>query len=195
MTACPPKPDRRLDRRPLTPEQRELVAACYGAPWVAPWTRRCVFAWLVREVGWDDVLSEAWVLIVKAARRWVPGRGTEFESFAKGAIRRFLHKRLTDGRRNRRAWAEMPVAPDTGAGLDQSAPCGRGVERDDLLAGWCHDAPLRGALSWRERVVLYLRAVEGWTLEEVGAALGIARQRVDQIVTAAREKLLRARGR
>ena len=50
---------------------------------------------------------------------------------------------------------------------------------------------------WRDRVILYLRFVESWTLRELAVVLGITPERVRQMELRARKRLEqnRARGR
>lgn len=203
MIAEPPE---KIDRRrktatPLTPEQRELVAAQNdpGNPWVPKWVRCCLPRGLIRRLGIEECVAEAWVLVVRAASLWADDGRATFRTFAMSAIQRFLLPRLNARLAHENVWVTMPKFDGNRGAEEDQHLCSlladhRTDGRDPLLRLWCSPVyrRLRKLIDWRGRVVLYLRYVECWTLEEVGAALGVERQRVHHLERRARERLEQA---
>jgi DNA-directed RNA polymerase specialized sigma24 family protein len=177
--------------RPLTPEQRELVEGCAG--WVRPWVHCVVLNVLIRQFGIEEVMAEAWDIIVRAASIWKPDRGATFKSFAMNGVKRFLPEKLMRLNRNRNVWVAMPEVPD-GAELVDLVPDHRSSgEIDRLLSLWCSEEAmqLRNRLGPRVRLFMYLKLVEGWTYREIGDVFGISKQRIQQMMDRAQSDLAR----
>lgn len=109
---------------------------------------------------------------------------------ARNACLSYLRGR--DGRRGRgRAeLGRLTLLPSQSAGVAQAM---RGiVSRDDagdsptLLGLWCQGVEARAAAgwSWRDRVMVYLYAVEGLCLAEAGGTFGLTTSRSSQVFAA-----------
>lgn len=168
-------------REPLTPEQQQLVLDFDR--WL-PGLVAEVPEWLRIRLGRDVVEQDIRLAVVKAAHDYDPVAypGVPFAAFAfngvRLAMRGFGHQLGKP-----QAWQTMPAADD-GAGIDGEIPDHREPCPDRLLRAWCDEdyARQRECLSWRERVLLYLRTVEGLTLEETGECMGgVTRERVRQL--------------
>lgn len=180
---APVAADRRTKAARLTAAQRRLVEGEVAAGWVEPWARACVPPALLRHHSMEEAVAEAWLLVVRAASIWRPGLGATFRSFAMSGVKKYLPVTLGRKVANRGVWAEMPQFEEgdlAGAAADRRRPPG---PPDPLLRDWCSDEyrALRRGLGWRARLVIYLRYVECWTLQEVGDVLGVHRERVRQI--------------
>lgn len=149
---------------PLTPVQQSIALACREA--VDQEVSR-VPAALRRAFGREEFEQEAWLAVCRAVvdydgsspvTAWVrlPVRGRLADLVAHYARRRRLYR--------------VPLAVDRAAPPAEPPP----------LAVWCAARGRRRAVAWRVRVALYLRAVEGWSYPEVGAALGVSYQAVQQ---------------
>lgn len=166
----------------LTDAQKRLVEESFE--WLEKWTNLCVSRSAIDALGWSEVLSAAYLLVVKSASLWRPELGRTFRSFAMNAVKRFLPVALWRKGRNVNVWREMAVyEDDRGRELPYAVnlPDHRRADGPDPLLSFWHDPEYREqrrCLSWRLRVVLYLRLVECWTLREVGELFGVCRQRV-----------------
>lgn len=169
---------------PLTADRRRLLDAVDQRVLVV----RLAARHLVRAIGTDGVLQEAWLACSLAASVYDPVAypGVPFPAFACRCVKRrmtFLNAHF--GRRGG-VWAED-------AGVEPADHRGGGVW--PALAAWCECRGQRRRLDWRSRVVLYLRCVEGWSLGEIAAVFGVNRQRVSQIIgTATKKMLAKSRG-
>jgi RNA polymerase sigma factor (sigma-70 family) len=135
----------------------------------------------------DEQRSEAMLALVRAVEGFNPWRGFRFSTYACNAIVRALihHSRKTRKHRSRfpvghEAWLERSTPVDTvddlhadrvRQALDRNL--GELTDREALVIGWRF--PLHGGLSR--------------TLGEVGAAIGLSKERVRQIQERALSKL------
>lgn len=94
-----------------------------------------------------------------------------------------------------RVWYAMPEGEDGERFLEPADHRAGGVH--PMLRAWCSEEyrSQRRALHWRYRVLLYMRYVEAWTLDEVSDVFGISRERVRQLTDRAIEKLAAQRNR
>ena len=186
-----PRPARRA---PLTAARQDLALSAEA--WLWQELRGVPFA-LVRVFGRDTFEQEARVAAAKAAADFDPAAfpGVPFGAFARRGVR--LHLRGVVARLAMKfpVWREMPADPAGGSFPDPADH--RPAGGDPALRAWCSDdyRDQRRCLDWRTRVLLYLRTVEGWTLDEVAAPLGVSRERVRQLETKAAQKLARYRNR
>lgn len=184
--------------RPCTPEEQALAAG-----YVPLATRLAADCWQGhRWVPWEDLLSEASLVLVQCAQCWEPSRGA-FSTLLYTAVRRRLWDYCRRARRSRALWSgprfgagrwpnpdDLLEAQAQGFVRDHSPHPGRADDEEDL-------ARLRAArrrLRPREHKVLALRYDEGRTLGGVGAALGVSRDRAKQLITRAQERLRKALG-
>lgn len=188
----------------LTAERQQLVDESFE--WLAKWTCLCAPRAAIDALGWSEVLSLAQLLVVKSASLWRPDSGAKFRTFAMNAVKRFLPVALWRAGRNSNVWREMAVfEDDRGRELPISTqmPDRRRTDGPDPLLAFWHDPDYRAqraCLSWRQRIVLYLRLVECWTLQEVAVVFGLSRERIRQSeVKAARllaeDRMVRAAAR
>ena len=132
------------------------------AGWVAAQVRRRVPAWARRRYqDWEDWEQDVWLYALRALANYKPGR-VPFGAWAALCVERRLRRRVgRDARRHDRFWRPMPESP---GGEPVSAELPARPERRPALAVWCEGgfAELRArSLTWRQRVALYLRLVEG----------------------------------
>ena len=139
-----------------------------------------------RDVPADELISEALFGLTYAAGLFDESRGVPFGAYATLVIRHRLIQAIFRWRRARRIVAPLPVLsdeetweaeddhppPDAHAGVAAREMCER--VRRILPARW-YDA-------------LCLHHVEGHSLTEVGARLGISRERVRQLLDKAHEQ-------
>lgn len=198
-------PKRRAPRAPLTPAQHELLS---GVERLVYWLAYRAPLFLRRSIGLDAVRQECWLAACKAAHDWNPDYeygAASFSSFVYWGV----EKHLT-GLKNRtaakyRVWRTMPegrgrrddAAADAPVPMGAELPDHRGPSVHPSLALWCSDEArqLRSGLHWRYRLFLYLRCVEGVTLDEMAATFGISRARVQQVQVRAMELIEYARRR
>ncbi len=124
--------------------------------------------------------------------------GRSFESYARRGIRSAITWSAIKGRFGRRgnewvrvgAWQQWPLAPDSAEPLDLEDYRRAGAE-NPALHEWCSDGATakRVKLTKRERVALYLRCVEGWTLQEIGDAFDVTREGARLILEKAVKKI------
>jgi RNA polymerase sigma factor (sigma-70 family) len=189
---------------PLTARQRRRVER-YAATWKPGAFLRKVYPALYRAatatgMDHDDIDQCAWVGVLRAAQKYRPGttargRVVRFHTYAnwwvRGAVTHAVRRAAARGREgavvlsgdrpagpgdDRPLWDAMGVAAPTPACPAVAA------EVREQLAGAMRFLPPR------HRRVVELRAAGG-TLEEVGAELGVTRERVRQMENAARERI------
>lgn len=151
---------------------------------------------MLRTLGREQFEQEAWLAVCKAAHDFDPVKylGVPFGAFARLGVRKHLTGTVCRTATKYGVWRTMPeLDGDTGEQLE--AADYRRESADPALAAWCSAdyARQRRCLDWRSRIVLYLRAVEGWTLEEAGEALAVTRERIRQVEEKAVRKLARFR--
>ncbi len=145
----------------------------------------------------EDIDQSAWLYATGAARRFEPERGIKFSTYAVHYFRAGLQK-LTRFRKKLvpiHKAISLHAVDDEDRGIDPANH--RRDCADPGLHLWCSDdySEQRRCLPIRERIILYLRTVEGWVLEDVGDAMGMTRERVRQIETRAVNKLAEFRVR
>lgn len=139
----------------------------------------------------DDLEQEGFLALLVAARAFDPTVGTTFRQFARqracGAMRDAIRRAMEADGWSRSGAREMPtwVSTDASEALSIAAPPGEESE----VEFECVRAILRRTLTPNEAEVVELRMVRGWTLAEVGARLGVTKQRVAQVEGRARQKL------
>lgn len=158
-------PERR--RGPLTPQQQALVET--AEPWLRQEATRAP-ACFARLHGAEGVAQEARLAACKAAADFDPVRfpGVPFGAFARERVRRHLRGLVCRAAPRLCVWGAFPVGAEV---ADH-----RGTAVSPALRAWCSEEyrRQRRGLHWRERVVLYLRYVESWTLAECGAYFGLS---------------------
>jgi len=178
-----------LAQKPLTPAEQALVDAHV----------RLAFHLVNRRYGRDhpfadDLAQEACIGVMEAARRFDPSRGIAFGTYVGWWIR----SKLSGFMRRRRLRLKIDGATsfdDPDGPPEPADPASALRPLDILIADEAaeSDADLLqsalAGLSPRERTVL-LRRAGGETLREIGTDLGVSKERVRQIETAA---LARAR--
>jgi RNA polymerase sigma factor (sigma-70 family) len=154
--------------------------------------------WLRVRLGRDVVEQDIRFAVVKAAHDFDPVKypGVPFAAFAFNGVR--LHMRSFARQLGRpETWWTMPASREDGASMEGEIPDHRDPVPDRLLRAWCDEdyARQRRCLDWRARLVLYLRTVEGMTLDETGECMGVTRERVRQLEDRATWQLARFRVR
>lgn len=164
-----------------------------------------------RGVAMEDLVSEGSIGLLKAVRRFDPGAGTRFMTYASFWIRKGILQALHDQTRNVRVpryAREQGFEPQREIHLDATVPGAGRLTVADRLADRrrkpaCdvmihHQESLRlraliEELSPREKRVLSARfGLEGdtvRTLGEIGASMGLSRERVRQIESGALQRL------
>lgn len=180
----------------MTPEQQRLVAECL--PWLRAESARLASDVLVTREGRDSLYQEALLAVCKAACDFDPGKYPDvpFGAFARLGVRKHMMGfRIRLGIKSR-VWGTMPAGDDDEQSFMEPADY-RAPTVHPALSAWCDEdaARQRRVLHMRSRLVLYLRYVESWTLEEVGDAFDVSRERVRQIEERAISKLARNRRR
>lgn len=175
------RPGRRANTTPLTAGQQALVTA--EMHWLPAEVTRNVNEGLRRRYGREQFEQEAMLALCESARTFDPVAhpNVPFGAFARSHVRHRLWRAAHLAARVHRVSVSMPVDADGGPFVD--APDHRRAEADPALRLWCSPdyCEQRRCLDWFVRVVLYLRAVEGLTLDEVGAYFRISKERVRQI--------------
>ncbi len=149
----------------------------------------------------DDLLSAAYLGLIRAAELYRPELGFEFSTYAGGWIKNHIHRAIRDAdlihvpaslNRAERAALRGLRAP---ASLDawQTGPGGEDVRRPEPAAAEETDTAERRdeanralgmleCLPRRYREVVRLRAMEGLPLGTIAGRMGLSRERVRQLV-------------
>lgn len=147
----------------------------------------------------DDAVQDAWTAVVRGLRTF-EGRSTLRTWICRILLNRARTAAVKDGRMVPESALAGDDGDDDGAGLDRFSASGAWAappaawteERPDVLAARVELVALTGAaieaLPERQRLVVVLRDVQGWTAEEVCNALDLSE-------TNQRVLLHRARGR
>lgn len=210
-------PDGDADKPPpLTAEQADLVARHEG---MCRAIARQV-GWGLGPEDLEDLAAEFRLQVVVAARTFDPARGFTFSTYyMKAARQRTVRRARLLRARGLSVPRDGPFDPVTMVSTDERWEYGQGGSNsrrskqelrnevadyrrpiaDDaaspLLRAWCDPeyAAQRANLSWTRRLVLYLRLVEGLSLEAVGECFGVSKERVRQVQIAAGQALERSR--
>jgi RNA polymerase primary sigma factor len=162
-------------------------------------------------VGLDDLIAEGNLGLIEAARRFDPGRGVRFVAYATWWIRKYMLQAI-----NRHAHQTTAPKPGSGgeradgqkvprqiiASLDDAAVelvgGGAGDDLEDTILGDDLAKALRTVLPKlppKERQILTLHfGLDGsvaQTLQQIGAELGLTRERVRQLELRALERARR----
>lgn len=129
----------------------------------------------VKGADLDDLVGELSLGIVRAARTFDPGRGCHFKTHAYWQMRRAAVEWL---RTAQPPFARLSVDP---AGPDPFGPID---DREEISVA------IR-SLNARQRRVIEMRFYEDKTLDEVGAELGVVRERARQIEARALARMRR----
>jgi RNA polymerase sigma factor (sigma-70 family) len=170
----------------LTPAQQDLVINGHpGSPgkpqtWVEQSARRFTSRLTREQIGTLDLEQEAWIGMIHAAANWVDDGRSMFRTYAFICMRNQIRSAV---RRHEAMPGELVgdvAGPDRGPHFDTEA-------------FWTEAAPLRKFLTPRMNEFLRLRCVEGLTERRLAHRFGLSRQRVTQILKAARRRVARAR--
>lgn len=153
---------------------------------------------------YDDILSDACLGAVEAAKRWDSTRGVTLWTFSwsrilgaindgvrtRASVRHSLYVqgvRLEDLLPAQRRPLSLDEITETGFVLnDPMASLTTGVENHDQLVRLCR------SLTAREYEVIVLVDLCGWYLREVGERMGVTEARISQIRTGALAHMLAA---
>jgi RNA polymerase sigma factor (sigma-70 family) len=215
LLAADPAPaipgDRRSRRRPLRPtvlppaEVERLIVEnlALAANLASIYFRRgrsLAGTWSRPLLPFQDLRSEAFVALTKAARAFDPSRGFQFTTLAWVSIERRLQRALkVDDRFALHAVQTgdddsnaLAVIPDCDGGEDMADPEREPLDAESSLAG------LLGTLPDRLRQVLVMRfGLDGAgqkSLREVGIALGLCRESIRQMERKALQMIRQAIG-
>jgi RNA polymerase primary sigma factor len=127
-----------------------------------------------------DMVSEACMGLVHAARLYDPAEGVRFLSYAGTAVERGIIKAIAGHRRLCTIPLDEMVFPDdrSEAFVDR-LPAAEPYADDVCFQGEIRE--LLAHLNAREREVIELRFWRGMTLEETGEAMGVQKKRARQI--------------
>ena len=163
-------------------ERNKLVLSCY------PMARATARKWKFRRqrvVDNEDASQEAMVHLCHAADVFDPSRGLKFSTLAHYAIRGGVSRARKQIQRHSHARLVLDVAGD-----DDAPP----LDEVDEAAALARLHAALATLRPRHRLVMALRFGIGgqrppMTLEEIGAELGVSRERIRQIEAVALERL------
>lgn len=145
-----------------------------------------------------DLIQEGNLGLLEAVRRFDPSRGNRFSTYARFWIRQKILTVLTGGHRKSHVSCSLDqVIGDDGRTIGDLVPDEKGGDAGEHVDRTLIPANLlkvmTDALTIREQTVLSLRfgiqSGESCTLEEVGAKIGVTKERVRQIVLIALRKL------
>lgn len=125
----------------------------------------------------DDLVSEGYIGLIKAAEKYDGTKGAKFTSYAAGYVRKSIMQALagSDRRYNDNASTRIETMPGGGAATDNGAELGAAA--DGITAAL-------DCLNERERdVVVHCFGIgmPQMTFAEIGDKLGMSRERVRQI--------------
>jgi DNA-directed RNA polymerase specialized sigma24 family protein len=178
-----------VTRKPLTPEQQALVLS---VEYFANVLVRRVPYQLIRAFGREAVKQEAMLAACKAAADFDPVRfpNMEFSTFAWMGMKKHMLGVIKRSILKDNVWKVMPAiqSPWDKAELIHVGELVPGRDHDpnrDPFHWWHTDEAklLRRGFTLRYRLVIYLVLVEGLTYVEVGEALGVSKQRAQQMWT------------
>lgn len=148
----------------------------------------------------EGAVAEGTIALVLASQRFIPGRigksglPVKFSTFActyiRGYMLTFLKRQKHAARLKSFPWADM----EDGAAEQIDPPERLRASTADVLSDMEQVAALLSSLSPRVRKIVRLRYGIGGpphTLQEVGEIVGVTRERVRQIVLAARRSMRR----
>lgn len=156
--------------------------------WLAHGLARRHYERFGRLLPLDELDGEAVYALVYAADRFDEGRGVPFGAYATLVVRHRLNQAVSAWRRGGRL-AHTRFTDLTAAGPEPDrrfdVACHRTRAGDDEAAVREALARVRAVVRPRWYRALHLYHAQGHTLEEVGAILGVSRERVRQMVGAA----------
>lgn len=178
----------------LTEEQRELAAR------YVPMARAVAGQRSKRlpvHLRGDERVSDAYLGLIVAARKYNPNKGASFHTYAMKKVHGRISDELRDGnflsRAARKRGVRSPLFHSAATVLaedsrnvtlsdvleDKSEPAGFRSEQLDALSD------IVGPLPARKRHVIARYFVDDWTMKEIGAELGIGQSRVSQMLSSA----------
>lgn len=174
---------------PLTPEQQRLVESNTGIAYAV------ASRWAKRAPDWTDpeeLVGEAMTGLCRAAQTWDPAKGAKFSSYAWTWAEQFIRRFLADERGRgvnipeHRKDVRVGVAGFGSLGLADGGDFAATIAAPESRAVPAADADVWATVyaalpDERWRRVIRLRFVDGWKLDDVGAALGISGERARQI--------------
>jgi RNA polymerase sigma factor (sigma-70 family) len=138
----------------------------------------------------DDFLSAVLVALWRAAESHQADGKSKFPNYARRVIRRELHAVIKHHTRGRRDWRRVEhIAKDHDANPLEEMIEARAEDTKSEPEATALAANLLACLSANERCVIELHVMGTATLAEVGAALGVSRQRVHQLLNRAMDEL------
>jgi RNA polymerase sigma factor (sigma-70 family) len=141
-----------------------------------------------RDMPVDELIAEALYALTYAAGIFDEKREVPFGAYANMVIKHRLIQAILSWRRARRV-GPMPLLFDGEGEWEAESRPGPDVPTTTATQEMCDR--VRRALPARWFAVLHLYHGEGRTLEEIGDHLGVSRQRVQQLVIKARERVQR----
>lgn len=166
---------------PTAVEVHDLVNRWHPYAMAVAWSAARRFPWLESEI-----LSTAGYALFRAATTWREGDGREFRPYLVVAVRRSLATCIREEYALARRVADNAIGDDGFELLDtiadDGAEVGSELEAADLAEHLLRQLPLR------TRAMIEQLAA-GDSPEVIGAALGVSRSRVSQLIEAARGKL------
>ncbi len=152
------------------------------------WRRRAVSIaqhYGVPDRDWDDLAQEGMLGLLRAARRFDPGRGLQFSTFAYhhivGAVKDAIRRR---GGEPVCLSLDEPLSGDDGGTMADFLPA-----PDADMDGDMEASRLLGLLPPRERTVVEAIVMGDLSAREVAPVLGVSRIRVWQIKSRALERM------
>jgi DNA-directed RNA polymerase specialized sigma24 family protein len=165
--------------------------------WIRSVIRKRIPWALVNRHGQDYYEQEGWITLWLAAQKYDPQR---FPNIEFGAYATFcLHRRYTRLRKVQfrdQFQVQWPRDRDGDQVLDPADYFTPPDQYRTMLGVWCDRTYRRqrgAALSWRQRVLLYLFVVEEWTLRELAEFFGQTHQAIHHAVKTIRELMRKYR--
>lgn len=167
---------RPINTTPLTTDQQKLAADNIGLAY------KFAFKNPIRGVDQDETVSICMMGLVRAARKFNPGRGVRFSTYAYACMRSTLLQHIALQKADRRIINTM-TTPFSGfqssRTYDIADPAGddedEHKEMKDLMA------TALDQIDGRLASVLRLRFFRDLTLEQIGAICGVTKERVRQL--------------